>query len=125
MEGAMPAKIIDVGGLLAEVEETDRGAQFTAGDLGEKLEPGLIQIKPILRKICAPVIDAWKDLSASVTVKEAELEIGFSFEGEGNLYITKAKAGANLVVKIKFEALCAPKDGNNERCNYPVDQPHK
>ena len=101
----MPGKIIEVDGVRVEVEEIDTGPKFTSADLGERLEPGLAQLKPILRRICTPVIDVWKELATTVTVKEADVEIGFSFEGEGNLYITKAKAGANLVVKIKLEAL--------------------
>jgi hypothetical protein len=33
-------------------------------------------------------------------IEQAEIQIGFSFEGEGNLYVTKSKAGANLTVKM-------------------------
>jgi hypothetical protein len=101
----MATKLIDVGGILAEVEPMDSGARFTSGDLGAKCEKGIAQIRPILSAVCAPLLDAWKELSTEVHIQEAEVEIGFSFEGEGNLYITKAKAGANLTVKMKFHSM--------------------
>jgi hypothetical protein len=35
-----------------------------------------------------------------VAIETAEVTINFSFEGEGNIYVTKAKAGSNLSVKL-------------------------
>jgi hypothetical protein len=102
-EKRMPTKLINVGGFLAEVEPTDSGARFIAGDIGKKM--GIEQLRPILNAVCAPLLDTWKELSTQAHISEAEVEIGFSFEGEGNIYITKAKAGANLTVKMKFQAL--------------------
>jgi len=94
-------KLINVGGFLAEVEPTDTGAKYIAGDLSEKI--GISQLQPVLKAVSAPLLDAWKELSAQVHIAEAEVEIGFSFEAEGNIYVTKAKAGANLTVKMKFQ----------------------
>jgi hypothetical protein len=51
-------------------------------------------------KTCKPIINAWKELSEEIYIEKAEVELGLSFEGEGNIYITKSKAGANLTVKI-------------------------
>lgn len=36
-------------------------------------------------------------------IERAEIELGLSFEGEGNLYVTKSSAGANLKVKLSLK----------------------
>jgi hypothetical protein len=41
-----------------------------------------------------------------MNIEQAEIELGLSFEGEGNLYVTKSKLGANLTVKL----VLTPKD---------------
>jgi hypothetical protein len=33
-------------------------------------------------------------------IEQAEVEIGLSFEGQGNLYVAKSAIGANLTVKL-------------------------
>lgn len=38
-----------------------------------------------------------------MNIEQAEIELGLSFEGEGNLYITKSKAGASLTVKLTLK----------------------
>ncbi|GGA52630.1 hypothetical protein [Okeania sp. KiyG1] len=43
-------------------------------------------------------------------IQQAEVEVSFNFEGEGNLYITKAKAGAYFMVKLVLK----PKQSENE-----------
>ncbi|WP_293056153.1 CU044_2847 family protein [Okeania sp. SIO2B3] len=43
-------------------------------------------------------------------IQQAEVEVSFNFEGESNLYITKAKAGGNLKVKLVLK----PKQSENE-----------
>ncbi|NES65993.1 MAG: hypothetical protein F6K24_12395 [Okeania sp. SIO2D1] len=43
-------------------------------------------------------------------IQQAEMEVDFKFEEEGNLYITKAKAGANFKVKLVWK----PKQSENE-----------
>jgi hypothetical protein len=39
-------------------------------------------------------------MNQDMILEQAEVEIGFSFEGEGNVYVTKAKASSNLTVKL-------------------------
>jgi hypothetical protein len=41
-----------------------------------------------------------------MNIEQAEIELGLSFKGEGNLYVTKSKLGANLTVKL----VLTPKD---------------
>jgi hypothetical protein len=42
-------------------------------------------------------------MNKEMEIEQAEVEIGFSFEAEGNLYITKSKASANLTVKLTLK----------------------
>lgn len=35
-----------------------------------------------------------------MSIEQAEVELGLSFEGEGNLFVTKSTLGANLKIKL-------------------------
>jgi len=95
-------KLIELAedGILVEVEVEAEKAQPISGGFAEKVEGTLKKIHPMVVNTCLPVIAAWKDINKEMSVKQAEIELGFSFEGEGNLYITKSKAQANLTVKL-------------------------
>jgi hypothetical protein len=90
-------------GTLVEVEVPGDQMQAVAGGMAAKVNATFEQVRPILVNACQPVIAAWQELSQEMSLKEAEIEVGLSFEGEGNIYVTKAKAGANLVVKLTLE----------------------
>ncbi|MGB3513240.1 MAG: CU044_2847 family protein [Microcoleaceae cyanobacterium] len=68
------------------------------------------EVKPMLISISLPIAEVWKEINKEMEIEQAEVEMGFNFEGEGNLYITKAKAGANLTVKLVLK----PKQLENE-----------
>lgn len=88
-------------GLLIEVEAADdEPEQISGGSVAERVGSSFDVITPILRKVCTPIASTWKELNKEVYVEQAEVEIGLSFEGEGNIYITKAKTGANLKIKL-------------------------
>jgi hypothetical protein len=87
-------------GTLVEAEVTDSEARPISGGAADKVAAGLDRIEPILVNVCRPVAAAWSAISADLEVESVEVELGLSFEGEGNLYVTKAKAGANLTVKV-------------------------
>ena len=38
-----------------------------------------------------------------MNIEQAEIQLGLSFEAEGNLYITKAKGNANLTIKLTLK----------------------
>lgn len=103
----MATKLIRLeDGLLVEVEVPSDQAQQISGGLAERVSASLDKIRPVLRKVAVSVTDSWRELSKDVRVEQAELEIGLSFEAEGNLYVTKSTAGANLTVRLTF----APQD---------------
>ena len=56
-----------------------------------------------MKKAVTPVSEVWSELNQEVEVESAEVTINFSFQGEGNIYVTKAKAGSNLSVKLTLK----------------------
>ncbi len=97
----MPTKLIELDdSTLVEVEVPADQAQQISGGFADKVSATFDKIQPILVKTCRPIIAAWKEINQDMNIDHAEIELGFSFEGEGNLYVTKSKAGANLTVKL-------------------------
>ena len=97
----MATKLIELqDGTLVEVEVPPDQAQQIAGGFAEKVDTTFKQILPIVVKVCRPIATAWHEISQDMDIEKAEVEIGLAFEGEGNIYVTKATAGANLTVKL-------------------------
>ena len=91
-------------GTLVEISITEEGQQISGG-FAHKVRSGFSKIKPVLLNICKPISELWAEMDQQVMMEQAEVEIGLSFEGEGNLYVTKSKLGANLSVKLVFKPL--------------------
>ena len=97
----MTTKLIQLeDGTLVEVEVPGDQPQQISGGLADKVDATFDKIKPILVKACRPIAAAWKEINKDMIIDQAEVQIGLSFEAEGNLYITKSKAGSNLTVKL-------------------------
>jgi len=97
----MDTKLIRLeDGTLVEVYASPNEEVLMSGSAAEKVKAAMHKILPVLKTVCQPISDAWQELNKDLIVDHAEVEIGLSFEGEGNLYITKAKAGANLTLKL-------------------------
>jgi hypothetical protein len=100
-ETTVATKLIELDNeILIEIEVPPNEAQKISGGLADRVNATLDKIRPILLNTCRPIIAAWNDIGKEIDVDRAEIELGLSFEGEGNLYITKSKAGANLTVKL-------------------------
>ncbi len=84
----------------AEVEGGPRNIAFGGA---EKVAKGFDQIAPLLRKVCQPVASVWSELNRDMAIDSAEIQLSLSFEGSGNLYLVKSKAGANLSVKLTLK----------------------
>jgi hypothetical protein len=78
-----------------QTEEISGGTHFV-----DKVQSTLNRAQTLIVKTCKPIASAMKELNQEMEVEGVEVEIGLSFESEGNLYITKSKAGANLTVKM-------------------------
>ena len=104
----MPKTIIQLKDeTLVEVEVNEDEIEAVAGGITKYIDSSFDKIRPLIIKTCLPVLEAWQHLSDEISEKDksigidgAEIEIGLSFEGEGNVYITKLNSGANLVVKL-------------------------
>ena len=97
----MATKLIELeDGTLVEIEIPMGQPQQIAGSAADKVKATLDKIQPLLIKICHPVTAAWKEISQDMPIEQAEIELGLSFEGEGNIYVTKSKVGANLTIKL-------------------------
>lgn len=99
---SMSTKLIclDDGSLIEVEAAPDEAEQIAGGSMAERVHSSFDKISPLLKKICTPITNTWEELNKDVYVDQAEVEIGLSFESEGNVYITKAKAGANLKIKL-------------------------
>ena len=101
----MAVKLIELDdGTLVEAEVRPAGNDAIAGNLADTIKNKLDSIGPLLTRVCRSVATAaWSDLNHDILVDHAEVELGLSFESEGNLYIAKGKAGANISVKLTLK----------------------
>ena len=88
---------------LVEVEVLGDEVQEISYRFADKVSASFTKIKPILIKTCRPVLAAWGELNKDMSIEQAEIELGLSFEGEGNVYVTKSKATANLTIKLTLK----------------------
>jgi len=113
----MPTKLIKLAdGTLIEAEASPGEVTQISGGGARRVESSLDRIQPILVKVCQPIAAIW-DTVTDLQVDQVNVELGLSFEGEGNLFVSKAKAGANLVVTLTLSrpptkpALAGPAPG--------------
>lgn len=97
----MATKLIKLKeGILVEVEVPENEAKKISNRVADKVTSTIDSIKPVLITLCGPIAEAWKDINQKMQIEQAEIEIGFGFEAEGNIYITKAKTDTNLKIKL-------------------------
>lgn len=97
----MATKLIQLeDGTYVEVEVSEDMAQPISNRYADQVKASFDKIQPILERIGEPIAAAFKKLESEVQIDGAEVELGFSFESEGNIYVTKARAGATLNVKL-------------------------
>ncbi|MGD1698583.1 CU044_2847 family protein [Dapis sp. BLCC M229] len=107
----MATRLIELeDGILVEAEVPENEAQPISTNVIKEVKSSFAKVKPILISISRPIAEAWQEINKDMEIQQAEVEVGFNFEGEGNLYITKAKAGTNLKVKLVLK----PKKLDNE-----------
>jgi hypothetical protein len=87
-------------GLLIEAEVPEDQAEPISGGAVDRVNATLDQIEPLLVKACKPITAAWRQLSEEAHIDYAQVALGVNFTGEGNVYVAKATAGANLTVTL-------------------------
>ena len=86
-------------GTLVEVEVPgDHFAQINA-TTAQIVDSNIERINPILVNVSNTVAQTFNEVDRA-EIEKAEIELSFNFDITGNVYITKAKAGAALKVKI-------------------------
>lgn len=88
-------------GTLVEAEVDPQEATEIAGGSAKRVEGSLASVEPILVNVCRPIASAW-DAMTSLHVESVQVELSLSFEAEGNVFLTKARAGANLTVTLSL-----------------------
>ncbi|MEJ2661888.1 MAG: CU044_2847 family protein [Desulfobacteraceae bacterium] len=97
----MGTRLIELkDGTLVEIEASADEPQLISGGIADKVDATFEKIKPFLLRSCRPITEAWQDVNRQVKIEQAEIELGLSFEGEGNLFVTRSKAGANIAIKL-------------------------
>lgn len=106
----MATKLIRLGkdvegdaSVLIEVEAPQSQFNEISARTAAGVDATLDKIQPLLVKACHPVIAALKEISEEANVEKAEVQISFSFEAGGNVYITKFSTTANLTVKLELK----------------------
>lgn len=98
----MATKLIKLeDNILIEVEIQDSQSEQIAGGFIEKVKSSFEKIEPVLLAVCRPITGVWHEIEKNMDVEKATVEIGLSFEVEGNVYVTKSTTNANL--KLTFE----------------------
>ncbi len=93
-------------GTLIEVNASPDEATDISSRFAEKVDSTFDKIKPMLMNVCRPIASVWKEVNKEMQAEQAEIELGLSFEGEGNLFVTRSKASANLPIRL----IVKPKD---------------
>lgn len=101
----MPTRLIKFSdGTLIEVEANPNEPQQIAATQAQWVQETLDQVKPILVNVCKPLVAAWNELSHTMDIEQAEVELGLGFEGETGIpYIVKGTASATLTIKLTLK----------------------
>ncbi len=90
-------------GILVEIESTGTQITAIAGGAAARVDSAIDAIKPLILKACKPISEIYQELNKDMTIEQVEMELGLGFEAEGDLFITKAKGNANLVIKVTIK----------------------
>ena len=99
----MSKKLIELAnGLLMEVDVPQSEIEMISGgsDMVEKVNKSMDTVKEMLIKSVEPITQAYEVLNQDIVLEKAEVEIGIGFSAEGNIFIAKGNASANLKVKL-------------------------
>jgi hypothetical protein len=89
-------------GILVEVDVRDDQARPISGGLARRVAATIEKVIPILAEVGRSVAEASAIAFQDKGVCETEVEVGLSFEAEGQLYIARSQAAANLVVRMSI-----------------------
>lgn len=89
-------------GILVEVDVRDDQARPISGGLARRVTATIEKAVPILVEVGRSITEASATAFQGGNVCQTEVELGLSFEAEGQLYIARSQAAANLVVRMSI-----------------------
>ena len=99
----MSKKLIELeNGLMMEVDIPKEEIEMisSGGDVIDRVSSSMGTIETILFQSVQPIINTYNTLSEDIIISSAEIEVGIGFSAEGNIFIAKGNANANLKVKL-------------------------
>ena len=99
----MSKKLIELeNGLMMEVEVPESEIEMISGgdEMVSKVQASMGTVETMLIQSVEPIINTYNTLNQEVTLEKAEVEIGIGFSAEGNVFVAKGSASANLKVKL-------------------------
>ena len=99
----MSKKLIELNnGLMVEVEVSESEIEMISGgdEMVSKVQASMGTVETMLIQSVEPIINTYNTLNQEVTLEKAEVEIGIGFSAEGNVFVAKGSASANLKVKL-------------------------
>lgn len=96
----METKVVTLeDGTRIQIDVSEEQAQQISGGI-DTIKGSFDKVQPLLLNICRPLVSTWNELNKEMSIEQAEVELGLSFEGEGNLFVTKSSLGANFKLKL-------------------------
>ena len=81
----MATRLIELeDGILVEAEVPENQAQPISTNGIKEVKSSFAKVKPILISISRPIAEAWQEINKDMQIEQAEVEVGFNFEGEGH-----------------------------------------
>lgn len=90
-------------GVTIEVAAPQNRAVPVSDSRVQKLQTNFDATVKSLEPLLRPIQEMIGRILAETHLKEAEVKMGVSFSAEGNLFVTKATAEANLEFTLKYE----------------------
>ena len=106
----MPTKIIELDdGIWVEVDTATGKMQPRVGGGSKAIATGIAQLGDVMLKVVLPMVNTWRAMDRDVA--QAEVELGFKFSAEGNLYLAKTTGDTHLTIKLTIK----PPEGPRRR----------
>ena len=86
--------------LLIEIENPNNEVMQISGGLASSVEGSIDMVESILKKAISPIKNSFDELNKDMNIEKAEISLGVGFSADGNLFIAKGSAKANLNIKV-------------------------
>lgn len=99
--------------VIIEVGSPGEGRDEMSGGVLSRLSTSITEIEEVIDKVVRPIgrafADLHKTLDVPIEVEKAEVKLGLSFSGEGNIFVTKVSAEGTLEINVTFAVVKSSK----------------